>query len=585
MSQQKINVLPPAIFNLLAAGEVVENPAAIVKECVENSLDAGATRIEIEIERGGLDLIRITDNGSGVEDSEIEKVFLPHATSKIEKARDLECIGTLGFRGEALSSIAAVSKVEFSTMSHKANLGISLVLDAGKITSKKPQAMNPGTTITISNLFYNTPARKKFLQSPNAEKNNVTTAVGRLILANPGVSFKYTIDGDKIYDYHGKSLLDAIQAIYSDAIGGNLLSLNAKAPKFSLSGHISKPNFTKRNRTYQTLIVNGRAVEGGIVGTAVNAAFSNYMTVGNFPFFVLNLTIDTHEVDVNVHPRKAQIKFSNEQEIFDFVRHTVMDTMDKYMHKQHTNNFKPQQDTELLQRIKYFSSTPVKSEVKSAPHIMNKYDLEERKTKDMKPIISSFLPLSSSFNFHILGTIFDTYILVSHKEKFLIIDQHAAHERLLYDELKGQIDSDTIAVQRLLEPAVMVLNAQEMTKMEATVPYLNDIGFECEPFGTNCFRITAVPVLISDHGIETVIENILHDVKSTPPAKLSTVMQDKIISQCCKNSIKAGERLNNEQIKYFLEQIGDTKSMHCPHGRPIIISYSKDQIEKMFARK
>jgi len=547
---------------------------------------------------------------------------LPHATSKSTTVNDLESIETLGFRGEALSSIAAVSQVEFVTKTKAAKLATKLSLRGGQPT-KQSQGSNAGTTIIVKNLFYNTPARKKFLQSPNAEKNNVTTAVGRLILANPTVSFKYTIDGDTLYDYRGKTPLDAIQAVYGDGVANNLTPLAVGLPRRSaprndtveMEGFVSKPSFTKRNRTYQTLIVNGRTVEGGIVADAVNAAFANYMTVGNFPFFVLNLTVDTREVDVNVHPRKAQIKFSNEQEIFDLVKKAVMEAVDKHLHDLNTKYFKSDQDTELLQRIKHFSSSnPEKAEVKSAPNIMNKYDMEEcvdsspgrgiasqarNDSVDERVIARNANEAFASgglaiprqerlvipTDFKLLGTIFDTYILLYHKENFLIIDQHAAHERLLYDELKKQIDSDTVVVQRLLEPVVMVLNAQEMTKMETAVRYLNDIGFECQPFGTNCFRITAVPVLISNHGIETIAESILHDVKSTPSAKLSAVIQEKIISQCCKNSIKAGKSLNNEQIKYFLEQIGNTSGMHCPHGRPIIISYSKDQIEKMFARK
>jgi len=591
----KINILPPAVYNLLAAGEVVENPAAVVKECVENSLDAGAMRIEIAIERGGLDLIRVTDNGSGVDAGEIDKVFLPHATSKIASAGDLESIATLGFRGEALSSIAAVSQVEFVTKTKNAKT-------ATKFPPKVSVAGNVGTTVTVKNLFYNTPARKKFLRPPHVEKNNVTGVVQKLILANPGVAFRYSIDGEVVYDYRGKTLLDAIQAVYGDEAAQSLIELNQRSPLhkggggeagggFCIRGFISKPFFTKRNRTHQVLVVNGRAVEPDTIGDTVNMVFENYMVTRNYPFFVLCLDIDTREIDVNVHPRKAQVKFSHEAELCDFVRLAVTEAVDAYLMDQHKNHFSPQQDTEILQRIKHFASNSGNTitAVKSADHTMNLFDLREEAAREAVAVKAApkqtEMPQAKS-GFVTLGAIFDTYILVKAGDTFHIIDQHAAHERLLYDELKKQVDAGAVAVQRLLDPGVMVLSAEEMTKMDSAAPYLNAMGIECAPFGTNCFRITALPVVVAEHGVETVIENMLYDVKSTPPDKLSTILQDKIIMQCCRNAIKAGQSLSDVQIKYFMDQISMTNSRPtCPHGRPVVISYSRDQMAKLFARK
>jgi len=576
---QKINILPPAIFNLLAAGEVVENPAAVIKECVENSLDAGATTIEIAIERGGLDSMRITDNGSGVQTAQVDKVFLPHATSKIETAADLEKIGTLGFRGEALSSIAAVSKIEFVTRTNDEKTATKIEVEGGKVTNKSHVARGQGTTITISNLFFNTPARKKFLRPVYAEKNAVTDVIGRLILANPAVAFKYTVDGDIVFDYRGKTLPEAIAGVYGDDTAANLLSFKY--------GYVSKPTFAKRNRTSQTLIVNGRAVEGGIVADAVNAAFQNYMTVGNFPFFAVNLAVDLNDVDVNIHPRKAQIKFSCEQEIFDKVRLAVTEAVDAFLHDKHTNQFNQANDQELHQRIKHFSSAHTNA-VKSAPHIMNKYDdIEQsriaRIAKNVPPPVQTQMTAVPDFN--VIGTLFDTYILMTSNDTFFMLDQHAAHERLLYDNLKKQIDSGAVDIQRMLEPEIMVLNPQEMTKMTAAMPFLGAMGIECQPFGSNCFRVTAVPVLVLEHGISTLLENLLHDVKSTPPDKLSTLLQEKIIMQCCRNAVKAGQKLSNDQIDFFLKQFRQKVRPTCPHGRPIVVSYSKDQVEKLFSRK
>jgi len=323
---KKINVLPSEIFDLFAKGEVAENPAAVVKECVENSLDAGATRIGIVIERGGLGLIQVTDNGSGVESTEIEKVFLPHATSKIENAGNLERIATLGFRGEALSSIAAVSRATFITRTGVDSTAVKLVIEAGKIMSQIPVGAPIGTSIAITNLFYNDPERKSSLSSADIEKNNVTDVVGNLILSNPAVSFKYTADNETIYDFHGKSLIDAIKAVFGNAASNDLITINAESDKFRLTGYVSNLSLQSAVAHNQTLVVNGRVVESGIVGDAVNDAFANDTndtTMGNFPFFVLNLAVDFACTDVNVHPRKEQIKFSDEQEISEFVRRAV----------------------------------------------------------------------------------------------------------------------------------------------------------------------------------------------------------------------------------------------------------------------
>jgi DNA mismatch repair protein MutL len=483
-------------------------------------------------------------------------------------------------------------------------MGTKLTVDGGTQTEKSNVAANTGTQITISNLFYNTPARKKFLSAPNVEKNNVSAVVQKLILSNPGVEFCYTIDGGIVYNYRGKSLIDAVKVVYGDDIDENLIDLGnitSQDGLVSLSGFISKPYYTKRNRTYQTVNVNGRTVEGGIIADTANEVYTNFMVSGNFPFFVLNITVDPRETDVNIHPRKIQIRFGEANSISDFIRQAVTDVLDAALHKEHIGGFSPKTDSEIIKGIKYFSSAET-NKVKSAPHILNKYDdIEQARIKslfldtknDTAQIKSSKNPqeeslFSDAVDFKILGTVFDTYILLLYAERLLIIDQHAAHERLLYDKLKAQIDStETISVQRLLEPILIVLNAEEMNKMECIALYLNKMGIECEQFGTNCFRITAISVLFAQHGIETVIGNLLADIKNTRIDNLSDIIQEKIIMQCCKNAIKAGQSLNNDQIKAFLTQFrnSDKVGLTCPHGRPVVVSYTREQIEKMFARK
>jgi len=569
---KKINILPPSIFNLLSAGEVVENPAAIVKECIENSIDAGATRIEVEITRGGLDRIVISDNGCGVAPDEIEKVFMPHATSKISSAKDLDGIETLGFRGEAMSSIAAVSMVDFVTSAGKTATAVRL--ESGKIISQKSVARAQGTTVIISDLFYNTPARAKFLRTPATEKNAVTKVVQGFMLANPHVALRYTIDEDTIYDYHGKSLSDAIYAVYGDV---PLLPL-------SIGGFVGTPDYTKRNRTFQIVIVNGRVIEDELICAAANAVFANFMTTGNFPFFVIDMKIDFKTVDVNVHPRKAQIKFSNPDKISALVRESIGSAIDKHLETKHTLSFDQKQDDEFLKRLAFFGNGDNQTEVKSADHIMNRFDLQERPV--IKHQQQEIAQTKSTQKFNILGTIFNTYILLDDGARLHILDQHAAHERLLYDKLSAQIDNGKVMLQRLLSPAIMMLSADEMNKMEAIAPTLNKYGIECEVFGTNSFRITAVPVVVSTNGIDTLVEGLLSDIKNLNPQKLSTLIRDKIIKQCCVAAIKGGDKIDPTQIKFLMSQIAENKTtLACPHGRPIAISFTRDQIEKLLARK
>ena len=378
-----INILPPQIFNMLAAGEVVENPASVVKECVENSIDAGATAITVAIKNGGINQITITDNGHGVEQSQVEKIFLPHATSKITNANDLESIQTLGFRGEAMSSIASVSQVTITTKVRNANMATRMELSAGDVISKQNIAASNGTQVVIKNLFFNIPARKKFLKSANIEKNNVTSCVQKLILSNPNMSVKYVVDDEIIYNFVGGGLSNAIKTIFGVEVTQNMLPINTP----ELSGFVSVPSYTKRNRTWQTAMINGRVVSDGIIADAANDAFSNYMTSGNFPFFVLNLNINFASVDVNVHPRKAEVHFEDPTQIHQKVKSAITAAIDKHLFERarvfapSSTHLPTKVDTpktdiaaEIKATLKYFTSQVGQHSVKSAPETMNMFD-------------------------------------------------------------------------------------------------------------------------------------------------------------------------------------------------------------------
>jgi len=593
---KKINVLPPEIFNLLAAGEVVENPASIVKEAVENSLDAGATEIEIAIEDGGFSEIRVTDNGAGCDESQIEKVFLPHATSKISNAKDLEKILTLGFRGEALSSIASVSKVEFVSRVAGTEIATKVTLDAGKVLKKTKLGANRGTELIVRNLFYNVPARRKFLKNMTIEENNVTSVVQKLILANPNVRFKYTADDGVIHSTHGDGLLSAIEVIYGKELAEKLIPVDASRGGLTLSGFVSKPDFTKKNRTWQTVMINGRTVEGGTVGAAVNDAFSTYLMTGNFPFFVLDLKIDEGTIDVNVHPRKLQVRFEDERGVYDFVKAAVVESIDKSFMSFDRDCLVtgvPRNDEGVVQ-------------VKSAENVLTflekagKFELnkEQKKIveakhekinpyyerKRIKEAVQEEIKPPEIFDGKILGTVLDTYVLVQSGESLYIIDQHAAHERLLFDELTKQIDGGAVTMQPLLEPIVLMLSPAEMNRILEIAPTLRQMGIECEVFGKNSFRITAVPMVVSVRGINSIITNVLANTKSAAPSKLSEIVREKVISECCRAAVKAGQHLSQAQIGVFLSQFKALKVPLCPHGRPVVVALDRKQIEKIFKR-
>ena len=587
---KKINILPPQIFNLLAAGEVVENPSSIIKECVENSLDAGATQVTVAIKNGGMTEIAITDNGSGVAPSCVEKIFIPHATSKIAQATDLESIQTLGFCGEAMSSIAAVSQVTLTTCTTSEKTGTRIELSSGEVTKRDQIAANIGTQIVVKNLFFNTPARKKFLKPEHVERNNIMQIIQKFILANPEIAFKYTVDGETIYNYLAGDVLSAIQTIYNREITANLIKVQTP----DISGYISIPSFSRRNRTYQTTLINNRVVEGGLVAAAVADAYQNYQTAGNFPFYVLNLTIPPDQIDVNVHPRKLEIHFQKPDQVHEQVKTAITEALDKYLHQQSQVFSKPNETQRAINKVtsttlKHFLGTSTTNEVKSAPNILNMFD-EKYFPKTPLPTKKS-KPVSTYFN--IIGTIFDCYILLLYNERFIILDQHAAHERLLYDRLRIEVDSGEVVTQPLLEPKLVYLTPPELTRIQKLLPDLEKLGFSMEVFGGNCIRVVAAPLaIVTNGGLDLAVNEVLSELrKVNSTVKISDVLKERLISAACRAAIKAGQPLAHEQIEFFLKQFrgertGDYQSpLHCPHGRPILVAYTREQLEKLFSRK
>lgn len=594
---KEINILPPIVYNRLAAGEVVENPASIVKELVENSLDAGAHKITVQIVNGGIDEIVVIDDGEGVDQANLSKVFLPHATSKIKNLTDIDHIASLGFRGEAMASIAAVAKVEFTSKPREQDYAAS-INDENEI---KMVGGNNGTTVRVANLFYNTPARRKFLRSSSIERNNVTQTIHDFIFANPDLIMRYIVDGKVMLDYNGKGLSAAMAQIF-DISQQELLTVDYQEPDLAVKGFISNMRLSKPNRDRQVVVVNGRVVNGGLPAAVVNETMANYLPVKEYPIFVLHLTIATDKVDVNVHPQKKEVRFEDKEKLTTFVRSAISHTLDKFFMgqidtmikpvelpklavatppkvagKSFVPNQEPVAETVLFKSLDLLNDT--QPAVKCAPNILNNVEVE--------PVVESaeqvtVLPQNS---FKVLGQVFETYLLVSTAENLLIIDQHAMAERINYDKFRKEIDTDAVKTQVMLAPLIINLSPQELSKYEKIKPLLTSFGFDCDLFGESAIRISAIPAVMSNSRVKDFLMVLLDD-KEIVDASLSDTVKHKVATSACKASLKAGEVLSHEQIEYFLANYFANKNIPlCPHGRPIMLVYPKSKLESLFARR
>ena len=629
----KINVLDSKVYNQISAGEVVERPASVVKEVVENAIDAKATSITIEIEGGGTKLIKVSDNGSGIEFDDLKKAFLPHATSKICVAEDLNSISTLGFRGEALASIASVSQVEIVSKTIDAEMGGKISVAGGTIEEPIPCAHNEGTTITINNLFYNTPARLKFLKSNKQEEGLITNIVDRLILANPNIAFKYVVDGTTIYNSVLSGLKEKIYTIYGKNTSQNMIEVNAQNQKYKINGYISTPLQCKANRTYQTLIINGRYVNNSLISVAISNAYANFLMKGKFPLYVINLTLPYEDIDVNVHPSKMEVRFKQSKEIYDFFYSNVLQTLQN-------NNFpielgdvgpiKPQQILEQsnsqrnnlskevgeikggfsfgdlqkfsqeIQNINVVAPT-YKDETNASLAENNAFSSigQEEHIQDSKQ--TDNLEIKDNFNiqtysqhkqqssymedipYKLIGTLFNTYLLIESQDSLYLIDQHAGHERVLFDKFTEMFNQNKLNTQDLLLPYLFEVNPIEKTLVEDNLDVFRELGFNLEAFGNNSFRITAVPAILSNINLQEFIVESLSDIN-----KISTTneqIKNKIATSACKAAVKGGQNLSENEIQVLLKEISKPgRILQCPHGRPVCIKLTKYEVEKMFKR-
>lgn len=655
----KIHILPAEVFNRIAAGEVVENPASIVKELVENAIDAGATDIKVKIENGGKTFLQVVDNGCGIEQEYVKFAFLPHATSKVQHVDDLNEISTLGFRGEALASIASVAEVCMITKTEDADVATKIELKSGLIDSFTEVGGNKGTTVEVRNLFYNVPARLKFLKKDKSEEANVTDFMERFILANPQIAFTYTVDGKVVYQSLGKDEESALFAVYGKTAISETTKIYKKFGDYILHGVIGKPSYSKPNRTYQTLVVNGRYANNATISAAVTNAYAPFLMKRQYPFYVLYLQMPYDAVDVNIHPRKMEIKFENNALIYTNVfeavsrgltgeQHAVVqaDTsfVDNRLQKattlQHTEtsyqdmpqtlqmangsitnpftNLQANNQNKVFEPVEenqedsfndmFFTPTQVveqvvrmhETEAVASGTPMAQKAIEQMYTNlytnkeddgfvhfetNQSKVVQNTLFTESSSSLHILGRVFQTYIIVENEDGLYFIDQHAAHERLNYDYLVESIKRKDVEKQYLLVPYTFDCNPLEYDFLLSSLPALQEMGFDIEEFGTRAFRVVAVPLVLSSIQIEQFFKNLLADVKSLKSISTLEVLKESLMQKACKSSVKAGDDLEIQEIEYLLQKLSDEKVvLQCPHGRPVVIKLTKADVEKWFKR-
>lgn len=699
----KITVLDEATINQIAAGEVIERPSAVVKELVENSIDAGSTVITVEIKEGGISFLRITDNGSGIEEGDMPYVFLRHSTSKIRTADDLLRITSLGFRGEALSSIAAVAQVELVTKTSESFTGIRYLIDGGVEKGLEHIGCPEGTTFIIRNLFFNTPARKKFLKSAVTEAGYIQDFMERIAISHPQISFKFIVNGQvKLHTSGNNNQKDVIYHIFGRDITSHLISVKGEEGELTLSGFIAKPAISRGNRNYENYFINGRFVKNPIIYKAIEEAFKPYIMLHRYPFTALMLTIDTELIDVNVHPAKLEVRFKNGEELYRFIYNTIRNTLEgrdlitevhltkedkarkieqklpepfevkrrqeeglTYKAPQKPSSFSYDKNNNspinsaLKEAVKATEIGQLKSYVDTAPSILleNKARLQEasagiaentivyreeaavipqmekteqnynltednvaanqpappagtvipaaapqnsdsENTKDInidsnfqKPETNgvyeqlAFLSEKAVTEHKIIGQLFNTYWIIEYGDKMFLIDQHAAHEKVLYERIVKKLKEKEHFSQQLMPPIILSLNIRERDALLHNMKYLEEAGFEFEEFGGKEYAVRAVPGDLYNLVHYDILIEIIDGLTEEGYNNTPEIILDKIASMSCKAAVKGSHKLSVEEARALIEQLLTLENPYnCPHGRPVIISMSKYEVERKFKR-
>ncbi|MDR5658149.1 DNA mismatch repair endonuclease MutL [Serpentinicella sp. ANB-PHB4] len=609
---QYIQTLDDTVINKIAAGEVVEGPYSVVKELTENAIDAKADTIVVEIKEGGKKYIRVTDNGTGIKDEEIEKAFLRHTTSKINKINDLDTLLTLGFRGEALASIASVSQIELITKTQEQEHGMHIEIIGGKVVNKKEIGCPTGTTIIIRNLFFNTPARLKFMKSTQAETTKISEIISRLSLSKDSVSFKF-INNNKVMftTSRNSNLRDRILNIFGKEIGKNLIEINGVFDTFKVKGYIGQPNFVRGNRSYEITYVNGRFIKSKLIFSAIEDAYKGTVIINKFPICFLYIDIEPSQIDINVHPSKTEVKILNEQSVYNQLFNLIRNTLTSYtkfteleIKNQNQNKSANTFDSHNLDyaAADHYKNDFVKSvpqENKSRESIvkenstdynleiekyfqkkLDRNDIEEEDTNQQDDFLSHLL-----VDYKIIGQIFNTYIMLEKENSIYLIDQHAAHERLLYNNLVEQLNNEKILSQQLIQPYVLEFSNDDCLILEKHIEKFRNLGFNIENFGDNTYVIRSVPLIMDQLRNFNFLYDIIDNIKSQNKFNSDLMFDDILIKKACKAAIKALDKLDIIEVENLINDILTLEPpLTCPHGRPIILTLTKQDIEKSFKR-
>ena len=676
-----INILPPEVYNRIAAGEVVDRPYSVVKELVENAIDAGATEITVEAEGGGKKLIRVTDNGSGIKKDDLKAAFLPHATSKLKTADDLAAIFTLGFRGEAVASVASVSKTTILSRA-KGEEAYSLTVEGGVFGEISPAGGAEGTVVTVENLFYNTPARLKFLKSDASEEGDITAIMARFLLSRPEISFTYLVNGKVRYRSFGDGLESALAVVYGAGTLQNCISIRAEKHGMRLFGYIGNRAYNKPNRSYQSLFLNGRYIVNQTVALAVTNAYGSYLMKRQYPFYVLFLEVPPEVVDVNVHPNKADVRFADNRIVYGTVYSVISAVLDgssaalEYISPaisstvgknkgavsplpeapERASAAQPAPSKPVSPEAPAFQAVPdsaaapspapafkappaqsvlpaeASQTAKPAPRMSVEEAKKElafeipklhgrervRALEEEKPnIFEVRSPLASSrpapqeeqedafeenkkyllerekqakqqkidpATLIFRGVLFETYLIFERGDEAYFIDQHAAHERLIYEKLKKKCEARTPLSQPMLMPYILNVNAQEFSFLTSQFEALRALGFEIDEFGGTSVKVSAVPLDLFGMDLEAFFREVLSSMESLRAIRLSDIARDKLATMACKAAVKGGERLTEEEAKRLLSDMDGDMGLKCPHGRPAVVKMKKSDFEKLFKR-
>ena len=609
----KINKLPKHMADLIAAGEVVERPASVVKELMENAVDAGATSITVEIQHGGISYIRVTDDGCGIDREDVKTAFVSHATSKIKNAEDLNAILTLGFRGEALPSIAAVSKVNMITKTATEEMGTSLIIEGGIITDISDAGCAVGTTMIVRELFYNTPARMKFLKKDVSEGNYVASAVEKLALSHPEISFRFIRDGKQVFTTNGDgNLQNVCFSAFGKDFSNGLLEVNSAVGNVSVRGLVTPPFNCRGSRGMQYFFVNGRSVKNGTITAAFENAYKNSVMVGKFPGGVLFIQLPPALVDVNVHPSKIEVRFSDERAIFDAVYHSVKSALNESTSlkqavlpekKQVFNELftKPQQDfkqTTVEEHITYTEKilkplsapakvlndveTPYIAEVDEDPIKIEFPIIEVPKASTPAPVIEE-KPIAKENEIRLIGEAYKTYIFIEYNGTLCVIDKHAAHERILFNQLKK--NKQNSGSQLLLAPVTVTLGKEEYVAVTENLETIRDAGFEVEDFGNGTVIVRSCPIDLDNQEIAPLIDEIAQYLVKNRRDITNEHLDWIYHNVACRSAIKAGDNNSTAELLALAKSVvNDNDVRFCPHGRPVMIEISKYELEKQFGR-